>query len=122
MVRIIDIDDCLDDHHAIRRWWSVTTVHCEQFFKAVSQFDVRQVNAEYLIRLQMSYISFERTPFPPTVKRAREILLNSMFAVIDATTAALGGDSDKSRGGMKQAFAGLLTLKKELLSLGITLS
>ncbi len=121
MVRIIDIDDCLDDHHAIRRWWDKTTVLCEQFFKAVSQFDARHISAEFLIKLQMAYINFERTAFPPKVKRAREILLNSMYSVIDATSAALYGDMETSRGGISKAFANLLTLKKELQLLGITL-
>jgi hypothetical protein len=120
MVRIIDLDNeyPLNGRDAIG-WWKGAASQCEQFFKTISQFEPQRINAEYLIKLQMSYIHFERSPYPQNVVRARDILLNSMFATINATSAALVGDNEKLRQSLRTASASLQHLKKELYSLGI---
>jgi hypothetical protein len=123
MVRIIDFEEvAYNEKDAAHLWWDNTAMQCEHFFKAVSQFDPRQISADYVMKLQMSYITFERTPFPVTVNRARRILLDSMFAAITAASAALSGDDNQSRSSIHKAFSTLLNLKKELLTLGIQIA
>jgi hypothetical protein len=120
MVRIIDLDeDSTVDSQDAFGWWTITAVHCEQFFKTVSHFETQQISAEYLIKLQMLYIRIERSPYPQKAARARNILLNSMFAAISATTATLNGENNKSRQNMNAALTNLQHLKHELLTLGV---
>ncbi|MFN8372550.1 MAG: hypothetical protein U0694_06700 [Anaerolineae bacterium] len=121
MVNILHVEEHEEERLAARQWWSVGVTYAERFFKSLSQFDVHQVSPEYVINLQMCYIQFERLPFPAVVKRARETMLNSMYAFIMAAHAALSGDEDKARQAINKAFAGLLQVKKELSPLGIEL-
>jgi hypothetical protein len=120
MVRIIDLDNeyAFDGRDALN-WWKNASSQCEQFFKAIAQFEPERIDAELLIKLQMTYIRFERSPYPQNVIHARDILLNSMFAAISATSAALGGDNEKSRQNLNAASTNLQNLKKELYALGI---